>query len=44
VLLVFAVVFAVVVRAERQAEAGGESHRAATVGVPAGAGIEPKTS
>jgi hypothetical protein len=44
VLIVFALVFAVVVRAERQAEAGGESHRAATVGVPPGARIDPRTS
>jgi hypothetical protein len=44
VLLVFALVFAVVVRAERQAEAGGESHRAATVGARGPAHIDPKPS
>ena len=44
VLIVFAVVFAVVVRAERQAEAGGEGHRAATVGAPHPAHIDPKPS
>ena len=44
VLIVFSVVFAVVVRAERQVEAGGESHRAATVGAPRGPHIDPKPS
>ena len=44
VLLVFGAVFAVVVRAEGQAEAGGESHRPATVGTPAGRHIDPKPS
>ena len=44
VLIVFAVVFAVVVRAERQAEAGGESHRHRTVGARAAAHIDPKPS
>ena len=44
VLIVFAVVFAVIVRSERQAEAGGESHRAATVGARGRAHIDPKPS
>jgi Glycosyltransferase family 87 len=44
VLIVFAVVFAVVVRGERQAEAGGESHRVATVGARRGGHIDPKPS
>jgi hypothetical protein len=44
VLIVFAIVFAVIVRGERQAEAGGESHRAATVGAPQAAHIDPKPS
>jgi glycosyl transferase family 87 len=44
VLIVFTVVFAVVVRAERQAEAGGESHRHATVGAREPAHIDPKPS
>jgi hypothetical protein len=44
VLLVFGVVFAVIARAERQAEAEGESHRPATVGAPGAAHIDPKPS
>ena len=44
VLIVFAVVLAVVVRAERQAEAGGESHRPAKVGAREPAHIDPKPS
>jgi hypothetical protein len=45
VLVVFTIVFGVIVRAERQAEAGGEgNHRPATVGpVPSGR-IDPKPS
>ncbi|HET9851015.1 MAG TPA: glycosyltransferase family 87 protein [Candidatus Limnocylindrales bacterium] len=44
VLIVFGIVFAVIVRGERQAEAGGESHRPATVEAPAAARIDPKPS
>jgi Glycosyltransferase family 87 len=45
VLVVFAIVFAVVVRAERQAEAGGEGHhRPATLGPATSARIDPKPS
>jgi hypothetical protein len=44
VLIVFAVVFAVIVRSEGQAEAGGESHRPATVEPRPGGRIDPKPS
>jgi Glycosyltransferase family 87 len=44
VLVVFAVVFAVIVRGERHAEAGGESHSPATVGPPRTGRIDPKPS
>ena len=44
VLVVFTIVFAVIVRAERQAEAGGERHSPAKVGTPAGSRIDPKPS
>lgn len=44
VLLVFGLVFAVIVRGERQAEAGGEDHRPATVGPAPAARIDPKPS
>jgi hypothetical protein len=44
VLIVFAVVLAVVVRGERQAEAEGESHRPVTVSAPPAAHIDPKPS
>jgi len=44
VLLVFGLVFAVIVRGERQAEAGGEDHRPATVGPAPAAHIDPKPS
>jgi hypothetical protein len=43
VLLAFALVFAVIVRAERQAEAEG-THRVGTIGSRRGAHIEPKPS
>ena len=43
VLLVFGLVFAVIVRGERQAEAADASH-AATVGAPRGPRIDPKPS
>jgi hypothetical protein len=42
---VFTIVFAVIVRAERQAEAGGEGqHRPATLGPAASGRIDPKPS
>lgn len=44
VLLVFVVVFAVIVRGERQAETEGENHRPATVGAAAAGRIDPKAS
>jgi Glycosyltransferase family 87 len=45
VLVVFTIVFAVIVRAERQAEAGGEGHhRAATLGPAPSRRIDPKPS
>jgi hypothetical protein len=44
VLLVFVLVFAEIVRGERQAEAGGEDHRPATVGPAPAARIDPKPS
>jgi hypothetical protein len=44
VLVVFTIVFAVIVRAERQAEAEGERHRPATVGVAHANRIDPKPS
>jgi hypothetical protein len=44
VLVVFTIVFAVIVRAERQAEAGGERHSPAKVGAPPGRRIDPKPS
>jgi len=44
VLLVFGLVFAVIVRGERQAEAGGEDHRPATVGPAPAARIDPRPS
>jgi hypothetical protein len=44
VLLVFGLVFAAIVRAERHLEAGGESHSPATVGRAAPAAIDPTPS
>ena len=44
VLIVFALVFSVVVRAEGQAEAGRRSHRPATVGSRESVHIDPKPS
>jgi Glycosyltransferase family 87 len=44
VLVVFAIVFAVIVRAERQAEAEGASHSPAKVGTRPGRRIDPKPS
>jgi hypothetical protein len=44
VLIVFGIVFAVIVRGERHAEAGGESHSPATVGRPHRRRIDPKPS
>jgi hypothetical protein len=44
VLIVFGVVFATIVRAERQAETAGADYRPATVGVPPAARIDPKPS
>jgi hypothetical protein len=44
VLLVFGLVFAVIVRDELEAEAGGEDHRAATVRPAAPSHIDPKPS
>jgi len=44
VLIVFGVVFAVIVRGERHAEAGGESHSPATVGPAAAGRIDPRPS
>jgi hypothetical protein len=44
VLIVFAVVFTVIVRAERRAEAEGEGHRLARLGAPPGGRIDPKPS
>ena len=44
VLLVFGLVFAVIARGERQAEAGGADHRPATVGAAPTGRIDPKPS
>lgn len=44
VLIVFGLVFAVIVRHERHAEAGGESHSPATVGPTASGRIDPRPS
>lgn len=44
VLIVFAIVFAVIVRAEREVETEPEAHGPASVGLDAGARIDPKPS